>query len=98
MHWTTYRHIPGDTPERATRPQARQANSVLDAAAPRYRISGPRATGARSQHGVAQGMRAGSTVYCPAAFDWFTARATSALVMMPWVTLTHASPACSTAG
>ena len=38
-------------------------------------------------------MRPGSTVYCPA-----TKRATTALVITPWVTLTHASPACSTAG
>ena len=28
MHWTTYRHIPGDAPEKAARPQARQPNSV----------------------------------------------------------------------
>jgi hypothetical protein len=34
-----------------------------------------------------------STAYCPA-----TNRATAALVMTPWVTPTHASPACSTAG
>jgi hypothetical protein len=32
MHWTTYRHIPGDAPEKPTRPQARQANSSPDAA------------------------------------------------------------------
>jgi hypothetical protein len=32
MHWTTYRHIPGDTPEKPARPQARQANSSPDAA------------------------------------------------------------------
>jgi hypothetical protein len=32
MHWTTYRHIPGGTPEKPTRPQARQANSAPDAA------------------------------------------------------------------
>jgi hypothetical protein len=32
MHWATYRHIPGDAPEKPTRPQARQANSSLDAA------------------------------------------------------------------
>jgi hypothetical protein len=32
MHWTTYCHIPGDAPEKPTRPQARQANSAPDAA------------------------------------------------------------------
>jgi hypothetical protein len=32
MHWTTYRHIPGDAPEKPARPKARQANSVPDAA------------------------------------------------------------------
>ncbi len=32
MHWTTYRHIPGDAPEKPTRPQARPANSSLGAA------------------------------------------------------------------
>ena len=32
MHWTTYRHIPGDAPEKPTRPQARQANSSPNAA------------------------------------------------------------------
>ena len=32
MHWATYRQIPGDAPEKPTRPQARQANSSLDAA------------------------------------------------------------------
>jgi hypothetical protein len=36
MHWTTYRHIPGDAPEKPTRPQARQANSAPDAAYSRY--------------------------------------------------------------
>ena len=32
MHWTTDRHIPGEAPEKPTRPQARQVNSSLDAA------------------------------------------------------------------
>ncbi len=36
---------------------------------------------------------ADSTAYCPA-----TKRATTALVITPWVTLTHASAASSTAG
>jgi hypothetical protein len=43
MHWTTYRHIPGDAPEKAARPQARQPNSVLGAAGRRYRTQGPEA-------------------------------------------------------
>jgi hypothetical protein len=32
MHWTTYRHIPGDAPEKPARPKACQANSVPGAA------------------------------------------------------------------
>jgi len=42
---------------------------------------------------AARWMRPGSTVYCPAA-----KRATAALVRAPWVTLTHASAACNSAG
>ena len=51
--------------------------------------------GAAASHAppAAPSMRSGSSVYCPAA-----KRATPALVRSPWVTLTHASAACSSAG
>jgi hypothetical protein len=49
--------------------------------------------GAAAPYAPPGGCVPGSTVYCPAA-----KRATAALVRTPWVTLTHASAACSTAG